>query len=290
MTLKIAFLGLGIMGAGMVRRLIGAGFEVSVYNRNPERAAPFADQARVAASPREAAEDADVIIAMLTDDAASRGVWLGADGAITGMAADAVCIEASTLSPDWIAEWAQAVAVAGGVPLDAPVTGSKVAAETGELVFIIGGDAGGIARATPALKAMSKDIVHLGPSGSGTKFKLINNFVGGVQIAALAEGLAMIEQSGLAFEKSVETLISGAPGSPMVKMITARVLAGDYRPNFQVSLQAKDMAYAVTEAEKLGVDLRTVKAAIATFDAAVADGYGTEDIAAVIKSVRVRSQ
>ncbi|MDC7685044.1 NAD(P)-dependent oxidoreductase [Asticcacaulis sp. BYS171W] len=288
MTASIAFLGLGIMGSAMARRLIEAGFTVSVFNRNPERSAPFAGAARIAASPRDAAEGADLIMAMVTDDAASRHLWLGDEGALAGIRAGAVCLEASTLTPDWIAAWAGHVTASGGKPLDAPVTGTKPHAETGQLVFIAGGESETLDSVRPALEVLGRKVVHMGPSGSGAMFKLINNFMGGVQVAALAEAFAMIDRSGLNLEQAVETLLDGSPGSPMVKMIAGRVMADDYRPNFQVALQAKDMVYAIAAAGSLGVDLVTVRAALTSFEAAMAEGRGADDIAAVVASVRHR--
>ncbi|ESQ80403.1 NAD(P)-dependent oxidoreductase [Asticcacaulis sp. YBE204] len=288
MTRSLAFLGLGMMGSAMARRLIDAGFALSVFNRNPERSAPFSEAARIAVSARDAAEGADLIISMVTDDRGSRGMWLGTDGALAGLKPGTVCLEASTLTPDWIGEWAGHVTGAGGVPLDAPVTGSKLQAETGQLVFIAGGDTAPLDTVRPALAAMSRKVVHMGPSGSGAMFKLINNFMGGVQVAALAEAFTLIDRSGLNLEQAIDTLLDGSPGSPMVRMIAGRVLAEDYRPNFQLALQAKDMAYALKAAAPLGVDLPTVRAALDTFNTAVAEGRGGDDIAAVVKSVRER--
>src|SRR5262249_17845823 len=134
---SIAFLGLGIMGAGMSRRLLGAGFPVTVYNRNPAKSAELAAAgAAVASTAREAAGGADVVIAMVADDAASRSVWLGDDGALAGAARGTVCIESSTLTVAWVQELAAAVAARGCAFLDCPVTGSKNAAAAGELNFI----------------------------------------------------------------------------------------------------------------------------------------------------------
>jgi 3-hydroxyisobutyrate dehydrogenase len=285
-TTKVAFLGLGIMGNGMARRLAGAGFDVCVYNRNPARSAAFAGVARIANSPAEAAEGADVIISMVADDTASRSLWLGDKGALSVAQPGAICIESSTISLDWIKDWVAAAAEKNCVCLDAPVTGSKTAAEEGQLAFIVGGDAGDIDRARPVLTAMSKGVTHMGPVGSGALFKLINNFVCGVQLASLAEAIAMIDQSSLNREQAIETLANASPGSPLVKLVAPRMMKGDYAPNFIVRLMAKDLTYAVAEAGKMGLDLKTGRTALAEFAATAEAGFGDDDIAAIYKYIK----
>src|ERR1700722_5253490 len=184
---RVAILGLGIMGTGMANRLLSAGFPLTVYNRKRQKSAPFADAgAFVAESPREAASRSEIILSMVGDDAASRGVWLGEKGALAGARPNAVLIESSTLSGAWIQELAAKAAERGGRFLDAPVTGTKPHAASGELVFLVGGSAEALAKARPVLAAMSREIMHVGPSGSGALMKLINNAVCGVQAVALA--------------------------------------------------------------------------------------------------------
>src|ERR1700693_3376147 len=155
---RVAIIGLGIMGSGMAGRLLSAGFPVSVYNRNRAKAAPFAGAgATVAGSPREAASKADVIISMVSDDLASRGVWLGDQGALAGVSHGAVLIECSTLTVGWIKELAAAAAQRGCGLLDAPVTGTKPHAASGELSFLIGGSDAALATAQPVLAVMGRD-------------------------------------------------------------------------------------------------------------------------------------
>ncbi len=283
---KIAFLGLGIMGNGMARRLAGAGFDVCVYNRNPARSAPFSGISRIANTPAEAAEDADLIISMVSDDTAARSLWLGETGTLSVAKPGTICIESSTISLDWIKDWGAAAAEKNCVCLDAPVTGSKLAAEDGQLGFMIGGEAKDVERARPALEAMSRSITHLGPLGSGCTFKLINNFVCGVQMAALAEAVAMIDQSSLNREQAIETLINASPGSPLLKLVGPRMSKGDYTPNFVVRLMAKDLTYAVAEAGRMGLDLKTGRTALAEFAATTEAGFGDEDVAAIYKYIK----
>ncbi len=275
------------MGAGMARRLLGGGFPLTVWNRNPAKSAVLAAEgAQAAATPREAAAGAEIIISMVADDAASRGVWLGANGALAGAAKGVVLIESSTLTVSWIMELAQAVAAHGSEFLDAPVTGSRIHAAGGELNFLVGGPAAALERARPALVVMSRSITHLGPVGSGAMIKLINNFVCGTQIAALAEALALIERSGLDRAQALAVLTEGAPGSPLVKTIAARMTAPDYTPNFLLRLMAKDLGYAIQEGGRRQLPLLTATAALGLFQQAVALGHGEKDMSAVVEPLR----
>ena len=284
---RMALIGLGLMGSGMARRLLGAGFPLTVWNRNPERAkALAAEGAHVAATPREAASRADVVVSMVADDAASRAVWLGDHGALAGAARGAVLVESSTLTVGWIGQLFREVAARGCELLDAPVTGSKPHAASGELLFLVGGAAAALETARPALAAMSRAILHVGGSGRGTLLKLVNNFMCGVQAASLAEALALIERSGLDRAKSLELLTTGAPGSPLVKTLSARMTARDYTPNFLLRLMAKDLTYALGEGRRYGLDLSTVASALEVVDRAVAAGNGEEDFSALVEPLR----
>ena len=284
MTTPIAFFGLGTMGGGMARRLLGAGFPLAVYNRTPERAAPLAALgARIAKTPAEAAQGAGVLMAMLSDDVASREVWLGQHGALAAAAPGAICIECSTLTVPWVRELAADCAARQLSFLDAPVTGTKPHAADGQLTFFVGGAAATLDAVRPVLAPMAKDILHVGPVGSGAAIKLINNFICGVQAAALAEGLALLERSGLDPEKAVPMLANGPGGSPLVKILCQRHGAADYTPNFQLHLMAKDIAYALAEGKHHGLTLQTATAALYRFTQAAKAGLGNEDMAALLK-------
>jgi 3-hydroxyisobutyrate dehydrogenase len=272
------------MGGGMARRLLANGFSLMVYNRNPERSKPFAAEgARVAASPREAAENAGVILSMVADDNASRALWLGQNGALAGARAGTIGIESSTVTVDWIHELATAARQRNCDLLDAPVTGSKVQAANGELNFLVGGNPETLASVRPIFSAMGRTASHIGPTGSGALLKLINNFLCGVQIAALGEALAMVERGGLDRRRGLDLLINGAAGSPIVNAIATRVLAGDYTPNFLLRLMAKDLGYAVREAEKNSLDLTTGVAALQRFQNSITHGDGEKDVAAIVE-------
>lgn len=284
---KIAVLGLGTMGSGMASNLLKAEFPVTVYNRTPEKAQPLVSAgARLASSPAEAAKDADVVISMLADDAASRALWLGKDGALEAARKGAILIESSTASPEWVTELGGLAARRGLRFLDAPVTGSRMQAAAGQLSFLVGGDAETLETITPILKSMGKEILHLGPVGSGAKLKLINNFLCGVQIASLAQGLAWIERSGLDRDKSLAFLKSAAPGSPLLSAISARMVNRDYAVNFLLRLIAKDMRYAENEAARCDIDLTTAQTSRALFEEAIAAGFGEQDMSSVIELFR----
>lgn len=287
MVENVALLGLGTMGAGMAANLLKAGFSLSVYNRTAAKAKALTGAgAQFAATPAEAAKNASVIISMLSDDTASREVWLGSDGALEAAGKGAILIESSTVSPAWIAELAKAASQHGIDLLDAPVTGSRTQAEAGQLSFLVGGSDAALERAAPVLQPMSKDIIHLGPVGSGAKMKLINNFLCGVQVASLAEGLAWIERSGLDREKALTVLKSGAPGSPLLGAISARMVSQDYAVNFLLALMTKDLLYAQNEAARNDVDLKTAEVARSLFEVAIAQGLGMKDMSSVIEPLR----
>ncbi|HWA86629.1 MAG TPA: NAD(P)-dependent oxidoreductase [Opitutus sp.] len=283
----VTIIGLGIMGGGMARRLLAAGFAVTVYNRSRAKAEPLGNAgASLAGNPREAARKADVIVSMVADDAAARAVWLGENGALAGAKRGAIAIESSTVTPGWIRELSSAAKKAEVGFLDAPVTGSRTQAAAGELNFLVGGDAAALERVRPVLAAMSRTVVHLGPVGSGALVKLINNFMCGVQVAATAEAVAMIERGGLNRDAALGVLTNGAPGSPLVKAVSARMTAADYTPNFFVRLMAKDLGYAVAAAKENALDLVTARAALAIFERGIAEGHGDKDIAAVVEPLR----
>jgi 3-hydroxyisobutyrate dehydrogenase len=279
---SVAILGLGIMGSGMANRLLAANFPLAVYNRSREKCVPFASAgAFVADSPSAAASRSHIILSMVADDAASRDVWLGEEGAFNGAPAGSVLIESSTLSGDWIQELAAKAVERGCQFLDAPVTGTKPHAASGELVFLVGGSAEALDAARPVFAVLGRDVVHLGPVGSGALMKLVNNFVCGVQAASFAEAVAMVDAGGLDRAKAISILTGGAPGSGIVKRVAERIAAHDFTPNFALRWMAKDLAYALRDASTKGISLQTAAAALAVFEQAIAEGYGDEDFSAV---------
>lgn len=285
----VALLGLGVMGAGIARNLLKAGFSLTVWNRTAAKAKALESQgATIAPTPRAAAEGADVVIAIVGDDPASRQVWLGEEGALAGVRRGAVLVECSTLSLDWVRELAREARERGATLLDSPVTGSKDAAEEGRLGLLVGGDAAALEQVRPVLQAISAKIIHFGDSGAGAIMKLVNNLMGAVQAVALAEGLVLAEKAGLDMSKVVPLIINGGPGSPIVKGKAARMVARDYG-NVQFALQwmQKDATYALRLADEFGVPMPTVAVAREIYRMARNLGLGEADFSAVAEAIRV---
>jgi 3-hydroxyisobutyrate dehydrogenase len=284
---RIAVLGLGIMGGGMAVNWLRKGYPTVVYNRTRAKAeALIGEGAIIAATPAEAARDADFIISMVAEDNASREVWLGRDGALAVAKPGAILIESSTLTPDWVRELASAAAAKGCGFLDAPVTGSKQAAEEGQLTFLVGGDTADVEKARPILAAVSRGLHHLGPIAAGSTWKLINNMLVSVQVSALAEAMALAAKAGVD-PKVAATLIEGSAFfSGSVKMKLPRMIEHRYdSPDFMLSLMLKDTRYVTAMARKLGLDLKLAPAAAELYGAAEKERLGDCDFAAVVEAV-----
>lgn len=275
------------MGSGMAGRLLDAGYPLRVYNRNATKAEPLvARGATLTRSPREAAAGASVVISMLSDVPVARDLWLGRGEALVDIAPGTILVESSTVTVDWILELNRAATEHGCVLVDAPVTGSRAQAAAGQLLFLAGGPTDTLGKIDPVLRAMGRDVVHVGPVGSGARLKLINNFLSGVQTAALAEALSMIERSGLDTQKSLNVLTEGAPGSPIVKLLSGRMTQRQYEPQFLLKLMAKDLRYAISEADQNALDLDMGRAALRVFEHAITAGQGDDDMSAVVEQFR----
>lgn len=284
---SVALLGLGTMGRGMASNLLKAGFPLTVWNRTRAKAEPLAAKGAVIAdSPTAAAKTAMVVISMLSDDDASRSAWLGKDGALAVMQAGSIAVECSTLSPAWISELQAAVTDRKLRLVEAPVTGSRSQAEAGQLIFLVGAEKEALAAVAPVLRCMSKEILHLGPAGSGAQMKLINNFLCAVQVASFAEALGWIERTQLQRDAALDFLKRGAPGSGILSTMSERMTLRAYDVNFLLRLMAKDVRYAHAAAAQLGINLSTSFAVEELFLKAQAEGYGEKDMSAVVEVVR----
>lgn len=287
---KIAFLGLGAMGSRMAPHLIKAGHDVTVWNRSPAAAAVAAAVAlgaRSAATPREAAEGAEFVFSMLTDDDASNAVWLAADtGALAGLGRGAVAIEASTVSPEWLRTLAAAVEAHGAALLDAPVVGSLPQAEAAQLILLAGGEPEVFEKAKAVLGCVAGTVHHVGPQGQGATMKLAANALLAIQVAAIAETLVALDKSGIAPQRALE-IISGLPViSPAGKGFAGLMVAGDFAPRFTAALIAKDLRYAAAEAAETKAKVPVLQTVLGVFDELCASGYGGENISAAIKAYR----
>lgn len=287
---RIAFLGTGAMGVGMAGRLIDAGHELSVYNRTVEKARPLVDKgARLALTPRDAADGAEAVFAMVGDDEASEAVWMGADGALAAdLPAGALCIECSTISHDWVIDLAGHVAKAGHAYIDCPVTGYPHMAAAGELTLFVGADGAVLAHARPLLEPLCTEIIHFGGIGCGIAYKLMVNLMGSVQIAGAAEGLLIAEKAGLEWETVGYALAKGAAASPQVVRNTQRMIAGGHDTDitFAGHWRLKDTLYGLRLAEKFGQEARFGKVAGDIYRMLVDKGYGEENETRVVDVLR----
>jgi 3-hydroxyisobutyrate dehydrogenase len=270
---QVAFIGLGRMGHGMAGRYLDNGFTVAVWNRSKAKAEDLmARGARWAASPADAADGAEAIVTMVADDGASRAVWLGNDGAAATAKPGALAIECSTVSYKHALDLARELRGRGLTYIDSPVTGLPDAAAAGKLTLLVGAEAADLEQARPCLAPLATTIRHFGAVGSGTVYKLINNLMGAIQIAGIAEGLAIAEQAGLDMKLVLEAIETGVAASPQVvrhsKRMAARNFAG---ANFTAALRHKDAAYAVALADSLLSDTPLMgRAAVQSYERAKA--------------------
>jgi 3-hydroxyisobutyrate dehydrogenase len=270
---KVAFIGLGRMGHGMAGRYLDNGFDVAVWNRSRSKAEDLiARGARWSTSPEDAAIDADAVVTMVADDEASQAVWLTKDGAAATMKAGTLAIECSTVSYNHALEMANTLRERGLIYIDSPVTGLPDAAAAGKLTLLVGADPADLERAQPYLEPLASTIRHFGAVGAGTVYKLINNLMGAIQIAGVAEGLAIAEQAGLDMKLVLEAIETGVAASPQVIRHSRRMVARNFAgASFTSALRHKDAAYAVALAESLLVDAPLLgRAAVQAYEKAKA--------------------
>lgn len=278
--MTVAFLGLGEMGQRMARRLLDHGHALTVYNRTPARAAGLIDAgAAHAATPREAVAGAEVVFAMLEDDAASEAVWTHAQtGAVIGLASGSVAVECSTLTPAWARTLAARTEARGALFLDAPVVGTLPHAGQGGLAFLVGGADAARARVQPLLDAMGSATHACGAVGHGMAMKLAVNALFAAQAALLAELLAGLDAQGIGPAQAAETLKALPITSPAAARVLDLMRAGAPATNFPLRLVSKDARYA---ADALGQTPGLLAALGDVYAASVEGGHGAADIAAI---------
>ena len=248
----VAFIGLGAMGSRMAANLLAAGHKLRVYNRDRAKTKALADKgAAVCATPAEAAKGAEFVVSIVADDAATRAVMLGADGAVAGAAAGTILIDSSTNTPAMAREVAKAAAAKGCQYLDAPVSGSLVQAQGKELVFMVGGDKAAFDKAQPLFAAMGRMAKLMGGSGTGATIKLVNNMLSGTTTAALAEAAQVAEAAGLDRDAALEILGEGAAGSRLLKSKLPKMFKRDFSAQFQLELMEKDLRYFLLLAQEV---------------------------------------
>lgn len=289
-SIKIGFLGLGIMGAPMAQRLVRAGHDVIVWNRTASRAEPLAALgARVAASPREAGLAREVVISIVTDGPDVQEVLLGPDGAATEAAPGTLFVDMSTTAPASARTISAALQARGLRFVDAPVTGGDVGAQQGALSILAGGAAEDIERAMPAFGVMGRRVTHAGPVGAGQALKACNQVMAALNLVGVCEALSLAKTSGLDLNVVVEALSLGASGSWALQNLGPRIAAENFAPGFMVDLIQKDLRIVHDAAAAAGLDLKGVELAQSLFSDNQAHGEGRQGTQALWKAVARRN-
>lgn len=288
---RIGFVGLGAMGKGMAANLIRAGFEVTVHNRTREKEEPFAEMgAARAATPAEAAADADVVITIVSDVPDVKEVICGPEGVLGGVRSGKIVIDMSTIGPKAAGEIAESCRGAGVRFLDAPVSGGPSGAADGTMAIMVGGDEAALAEAMPVLQAMGRTIVRFGGCGAGQAAKLVNQVFCAANFAGAAEGLLLAERLGLDRQALIPALSGGAAGSWMLANLGPKMVARDFEGGFRVRLQAKDLRLVLECADELGLSSVLTRYVLQLLDSIVARGDGDWGTQSVITACEEMAQ
>lgn len=282
--MRVAVVGTGRMGSAMVGRLVGAGHEVTVYNRTRTRADELAGRhgTPVVATPREAAAAAEVVLVSLADDTALRAAYLGPDGIVAGLRPGSVVADTSTVDPETVRELGAEVARAGATLVDTPVSGSVSVVAAGELLVMAGGDESAVEQTRPVLESFARRVLMLGPLGAGATMKLaVNSLVHALNVA-LAEALVLAEKAGVDRSAAYEVFASGATAAPFVLYKRhAYEHPEDAAVAFALDLVAKDLDLAATLASRVGADVPQLSTNRAVVQRALDAGLGPADLSAV---------
>lgn len=283
----LGFVGLGVMGGRIARRLLDAGHTVRGYNRTRAKAERLAGSGlRPVDSPRAAAEGADVVFSMVTGTQALRAVAGGPDGLLAGLRPGAVYVDMSTVSPAASRELAERVSAQGAAMLDAPVSGSVTTVEAGQLSLMVGGDADAYERVLPVLRAIGPRVTRVGGSGQAVLMKVATNLSVAVQMLAFSEGVALAEKGGIPRRIAVEVLLGSVIASPMLKYRGPFVLEPPAEAWFDVDMMQKDLLLALEAGRDLDVPLPATAATNELLTAARALGLGAQDCASLFHVLR----
>ncbi|MCH8109300.1 MAG: NAD(P)-dependent oxidoreductase [Chloroflexi bacterium] len=281
---NLGFVGLGVMGGRMAKRLMDAGHTVTGYNRTRSKAAWLVDAGmRLAESPRAVAKAADITFSMVTNTSALQAVTSGADGVLAGLRAGKIYVDMSTVSPSASRELAAQVAEKGARMLDAPVSGSVATLEQGTLSIMVGGDADTFEKVKPVLQDIGPTVTHVGENGLAVSMKIATNLSLAVQMLAFSEGVLLAEKSGIKREVAVEVLLNSVIASPMVKYRGPFVLNMPDEAWFDVNMMQKDMNLALELGQQLDVPLPTASATNEYLTAARGMGLADMDFAVVFE-------
>lgn len=283
MKTSVGFIGLGLMGQPMAKNILKAGFPVTVWNRTPSKADRLVrDGAKLSANPQEVAEQADVLITIVSDPPAVEDV-LFQQGVLAALRKGSVLVDSSTVSPDLARRVGAACSERGVDFLDAPVTGGTWGAEKGEIVFMIGGRPEVFERVKPVLEAMGKRFFLLGPNGAGQTVKLAMNLLYALEVQAMAEALALVGAAGIESEKLVEVMQSSMGRAPLLDVKVPLFLKHEFPASFPLRLMHKDVRLAIELARKHGIELPAGTAAFSTYSAVKESSTDDPDYAAVAR-------
>ncbi|WP_420627396.1 NAD(P)-dependent oxidoreductase [Candidatus Leptofilum sp.] len=286
MSEKIGFIGLGIMGQGMVQNLLAVGFPVYIWNRTHPKMDPLIELGAIAAtSPADVASHADIIITCVSDTPDVEHVMLQSNGVIFGVKPGNLVIDMSTISPEITRRLAQAFADRGVHMLDAPISGGSEGAAKGTLSIMVGGDAEQFARAMPAFEAMGKAITHVGDIGAGQTVKLVNQILVVVTMLGVGEALLFAQAGGLDLNKTLEAVTQGAAGSWMLSNRGPQVVERDWRPGFTIDLQQKDLRLVLEAADQMGVPMLGTGMVFNLYRTLQQQGLGLEGNHALVKAL-----
>jgi 3-hydroxyisobutyrate dehydrogenase len=287
--MKVAFIGLGTMGAPMAFNILKAGHEVTVNNRTRAKEAPLAEAgARRATSPKEASKGAEIIIICVSDTPDVEKIILGEDGVIGGAKQGAIVIDMSTISPTATIRMAEALGKKGIKMLDAPVSGGSEGAQKGTLSIMVGGNTADLEKSEPVLRALGKT-THIGAIGAGQMTKAINQIVIAGTYWSVAEGIALGLKAGLDMEKVVQAVGGGAAGSWVMNNRSENMIKNNYPLGFKVKLHRKDLNIALNVARELGVTLPFSAYIEQVETGLITRGHGDEDISVIARAVREAS-
>ena len=285
--MNVAFIGMGTMGAPMVLNILKAGHEVVVYNRTREKELPLVDAGALrAATPREAAAGAEIIITCVSDTPDVEAVVLGDEGIIHGAPAGSLLIDMSTISPAATRDIAAKLADRKIRMLDAPVSGGSEGAQNGTLAIMVGGEAKDVQHAMPVLDAMGKTITHVGSIGSGQITKAINQVILAGTFMGVAEGMVLGMKAGLDMQKVIQAISGGAAGSWVLSNRAMNMVNNTYPLGFRARLHHKDLRIALEAARDMGITLPISALVDQIENGIIGRGYGDEDMSAMARTLR----
>jgi 3-hydroxyisobutyrate dehydrogenase len=283
---NLGFVGLGVMGSRMAKRLIEAGHSVTGYNRTKTKAQWLLDAGmKWGDTPREVAEASEITFSMVTNTEALEAVALGAHGIVDGLAPGKIYIDMSTVSPAASRAVAVVVTAKKAQMLDAPVSGSVATLEEGKLSIMVGGERAAVERARPILEAIGPKVTHVGPNGLAVSMKIATNLSLAVQMLAFSEGVLLAEKSGIARETAVEVLLNSVIASPMIKYRGPFVLKQPDEAWFDVNMMQKDLLLALEMGRRLDVPLPTTAVTNEMLTAARGMGFAKKDFAALFDAL-----